>query len=197
MAVTLNASTTAGLVTSADTSGNLDLQAGGVTKIAVTSAGVAVTGLSKASLPTGSVLQVVSASYSTETSNNTTTYADTGLSASITPTSATSKILVIVSQQGKTDLTASGFQGAGLRLLRGATVVFTNARNIGINAAVGVASRSATESTNILQYLDSPATTASTTYKTQFNTAVTANSGYALVQVDNNPSTITLMEIAA
>ena len=49
MAVILNASTTAGLVTSADTSGNLDLQAGGVTKIAVTSAGVAVTGTLSAS----------------------------------------------------------------------------------------------------------------------------------------------------
>jgi hypothetical protein len=43
MAVTLNASTTAGLVTSADTSGNLNLQSGGSTKIAVTSAGVTVT----------------------------------------------------------------------------------------------------------------------------------------------------------
>lgn len=49
MAVTLNASTTAGLVTSADTSGNLDLQAGGVTKIAVTSAGAAITGTLSAS----------------------------------------------------------------------------------------------------------------------------------------------------
>ena len=49
MAVTINASTTAGLVTSADTSGNLDLQAGGVTKIAVTSAGAAVTGTLSAS----------------------------------------------------------------------------------------------------------------------------------------------------
>lgn len=199
MASIINASTSGvgGVITTADNSGDLNIQSGGSTKIAVTSAGVAVTGLSKASLPTGSVLQVVSANYSTETTNNTTTYADTGLSASITPTSATSKILVIVSQQGKTDLTASGYQGAGLRLLRGATVVFTNARNMGINAAVGVASRSATESTNILQYLDSPATTSSTTYKTQFNTSVTANSGYATVQTDNNPSTITLMEIAA
>jgi len=49
MAVILNASTTAGLITSADTSGNLDLQADGVTKIALTSAGVAVTGTLSAS----------------------------------------------------------------------------------------------------------------------------------------------------
>jgi hypothetical protein len=49
MAVILNASTTAGLVTSADTSGNLDLQSGGVTKIAVTSSGASVTGTLSAS----------------------------------------------------------------------------------------------------------------------------------------------------
>jgi hypothetical protein len=46
---------------------------------------------------TGAVLQVVNATYSTDTTNGTTTYADTGLTATITPTSATSKILVLVS----------------------------------------------------------------------------------------------------
>ena len=45
MAVTLNASITAGLVQTADTSGNLSLQSAGTTKLAVTSTGVAVTGL--------------------------------------------------------------------------------------------------------------------------------------------------------
>ena len=49
MAVTINASTSAGLVTSADTSGDLNIQSGGSTKIAVTSAGVAVTGTLSAS----------------------------------------------------------------------------------------------------------------------------------------------------
>jgi len=44
MAVTLNASTTAGLVTSADTSGDLNIQSNGSTKLAITSAGAAVTG---------------------------------------------------------------------------------------------------------------------------------------------------------
>ena len=44
MAVTLNASTTAGLVQTADTSGNLSLQSGGTTILALTSAGAAVTG---------------------------------------------------------------------------------------------------------------------------------------------------------
>jgi len=41
------------------------------------------------------VVQIVYASYSTYTSTNSSTYADTGCSASITPTSASNKILVI------------------------------------------------------------------------------------------------------
>ena len=70
MAVILNASTTAGLVTSADTSGNLDLQAGGVTKIAVTSAGVTLsTPLAAASGGTG--LSSVGTSGNLLTSNGT------------------------------------------------------------------------------------------------------------------------------
>ena len=44
--------------------------------------------IAKASLPTGTVLQVVSATYSTEVSSTTSTLIDTGVSASITPTSA-------------------------------------------------------------------------------------------------------------
>ena len=44
MASSINASLTAGIVQTADTSGNLNLQSGGSTKLAVTSAGVAVTG---------------------------------------------------------------------------------------------------------------------------------------------------------
>ncbi len=42
----------------------------------------------------GTVLQVVNATYSTQLSTTSTSYVDTGLSASITPTSATSKILI-------------------------------------------------------------------------------------------------------
>ena len=44
MATIINASTSAGLVTTADTSGNLNLQSNGSTIVAVTSAGAAVTG---------------------------------------------------------------------------------------------------------------------------------------------------------
>ena len=54
----------------------------------------------KATLPTGSVLQVVQATYSTNVTTGGTTFIDTGLTATITPTSSSNKILVIVCQNG-------------------------------------------------------------------------------------------------
>ena len=44
MAASINASTSAGVVTTADTSGNLNLQSNGTTKLAITSTGTAVAG---------------------------------------------------------------------------------------------------------------------------------------------------------
>jgi hypothetical protein len=189
MAVTLNASTTAGLVTSADTSGNLDLQAGGVTKIAVTSAGVAVTGLSKASLPTGSVLQVVTATTSTGVTSTSTSFVTSGLSASITPTSATSKIYISLSTSGYND--GSSYI-SGWALFRG-TVAGTNLGDATWGFAV--LSPSLAGGTIAYSYLDSPATTSATTYtlgmRTQ-NAAMPVRSQYP-----GTTATITLMEIAA
>ena len=66
------------------------------------------------------VLQVVTANYATQVTNNTSTYADTGLTASITPSATSSKVLVYVSQNNmyKSGNTQSG---CNIRLLRGAT----------------------------------------------------------------------------
>ena len=62
-----------------------------------------ITGLAAGALPStvigaGAVLQVVTATYSTESDYNSVSFADTGLTATITPTSATSKILILVTQ---------------------------------------------------------------------------------------------------
>jgi hypothetical protein len=195
MAVTINASTSAGLVTSADTTGDLNIQSGGSTKIAVTSAGVAVTGLSKGSLPTGSILQVVNATFGTLVSTSSATFADTGLTLNITPTSATSKILVTVNCNGLSKST-SAQAAVGLRLLRNSTTItsidgiagYTNSTTL--NHVGGVSS----------SYLDSPATTSATTYKVQFASA----GGVAAANMNDyyngnftTTSTITLMEIAS
>lgn len=141
---------------------------------------------------TGSVLQVVNATYGTRTTSASSTFADTGLTASITPKFSTSKILVLADVDGCGKDTNDTY--LQLRLLRGSTTIIDFERLAGyINATgrnfVGACSTS---------YLDSPATTSSTTYKVQF--ASGANNATVYINVDGSGSspnsTITLMEIA-
>jgi hypothetical protein len=193
MASIIDASTAGvgGIITTADNSGNLNIQSGGSTKIAVTSAGVAVTGLSKASLPTGSVLQVVQGTSNTFTTSASSTFSDTGLTATITPTSATSKILVIASFNiGK----QTGNTWVMMQLVRNSTSILVFEDSFGDNA-----STTQTLGEGSCNFLDSPATTSATTYKIQF--ASGANISRVVFNNTRNApsvySTITLMEIAA
>jgi hypothetical protein len=48
-----------------------------------------------------------------------------------------------------------------------------------------------------MSYLDSPATTSLTTYKTQFRIFDATSSGRCILQVSSTPSVITLLEIGA
>ena len=143
----------------------------------------------------GNILQVVNSVYtSSNDSSSSSTYADTGISASITPTLSSSKILIIVDVAGCEKLTNDAY--LKLKLLRGSTdlIEFENKGGYtATSARVSFGSCSA-------NYLDSPATTASITYKVQFA------SGYnnALVIINGTPgggatasSTITLLEVAA
>jgi hypothetical protein len=52
---------------------------------------ITTAGVPSSAMPAGSVLQIINATYSTETSNSSSTYADTNLTATITPTNASSK----------------------------------------------------------------------------------------------------------
>ena len=134
------------------------------------------------------VLQVVNATYTTEVSTSGGSYIDTGLTATITPSSASSTILVFVEQVGLRK--AAGNGGIFLKLLRGATDIVHLCVN-DVYTASTIALRVAGVGTT---YLDSPATTSATTYKTQF---YAFNSITAYVQQTASRSTITLMEIAA
>jgi hypothetical protein len=183
------------------TSGSITLQEPAVAGTTVldlpaTSGTILTTGSSgqsipKAALPTGSVLQVVQGSFSTQTDTTSNTYSDTGLTASITPTSSSSKILVLVSQTG---LVKFGGSGSGpymaLRLLRSGSEIIIFERQILYTGTTLEVNQSAS-----IVYLDSPATTSSTTYKTQFRQAGT--SGTVRICADTTTATITLMEIAA
>ena len=140
----------------------------------------------------GKVLQVVYGSYATEQTSTTTTFADTGLSASITPSSATSKVLVLVSQQGVYKANDNNGNGTKLRLLRGGTAILDPISTISPWTGT-LLEQSICVSTC---YLDSPSTTSATTYKTQF--ARRAAGGTVKVQFDSGEtSTIILMEIGA
>lgn len=148
----------------------------------------AVTGTMLTTASAGTVLQVVNATYSTQTSSSSSSYADTGLTASITPTSSSNKILVLVDVAGVYKFSSD--TGCSLKLLRGATDLIVFAEEAGYTGSV-LTNLVGTQSCN---YLDSPATTSATTYKVQFKSA--ANSATVRVQGISATSTITLMEIA-
>lgn len=151
--------------------------------------------LSKARLPAGTVLQVVHASTGVNASTSGSTYIDTNLSASITPLSSTSKILVLVSQQVETY--ASNSTIMGLKLQRNGTDIYTNNRAWGDNTNAA----NDLHGTASIMFLDSPASTSALTYKTQFCAANNASGPYgnyvAVQSASGNSSTITLLEIAA
>ena len=159
--------------------------------ISLIPAASAVSGtLPAANLPTGSVLQVVQGSYSTQVNSSTTTLVDTGLTATITPKFATSKILVIVNHPECYKSNGNSSNGIAMSLFRNSTNIAVIAGSVGYTNTT-LANYFATNSC----ILDSPATTSATTYKTQFSN--TANAASAAVNTDNAVSTITLMEIAA
>jgi hypothetical protein len=141
---------------------------------------------------TGSVLQVVNATYATQTSATTGTMVDTGLTATITPSSTSSKILVIVQQAGcgkqTNDVTLQ------LRLMRGATELF-EFESAGAYTGSGATNIIGTCGT---AYLDSPATASAVTYKTQMSAFSAGATVYTQFNVGSGTptSTITLMEIA-
>ena len=135
------------------------------------------------------VLQVVYGTTATQQAGGTSTLVDTGLTATITPQSTTSQILVLVSQNGVHKSTSN--TGCRIVLLRGATnigEIAASAGNTGSTTTIDVG-------TVGTMLLDSPATVSATTYKTQY--ASTANTAFAAVQLNSARSTMVLMEISA
>lgn len=148
----------------------------------------------------GKVLQVVRATYSTSTTMTTTTYADTGLTASITPTASTSTILVMITHP-MAIYRDTNQAGGSTRILRGATTIQEiNSASTGFGIIVGGPSQPTVEMIRATQtwiYTDSPATTSATTYKTQGKVQSGSNSETLYFQFEGATSQITLMEIGA
>jgi len=142
----------------------------------------------------GKVLQVVSATYGTATTITSTTFTDTGLTATITPTSATSKILVLIMQPMSASRNGTRVY-ANTTLLRGGTTLLGTSGNATLGIYVG-GSEAAIFGQFNTSYLDSPATTSATTYKTQGQVYEATSSANVIYQAQMT-ATITLMEIGA
>jgi hypothetical protein len=136
------------------------------------------------------IVQIVTGSTSTQASSSSTTYADTGLTATITPTSASNKVLVVVTQTGCVKTSGNVDNAINLRVVRGSTTIQTPAISLGYTASA----LSLYCGPIATQYLDSPATTSATTYKTTFANAVAAT-GVRLQDGGATESTIVLYEV--
>ena len=164
MASIIDASTAGvgGIITTADNTGNLNIQSGGSTKIAVTSAGVAVTGtftVNGTAITSSKVLQVVQSLISGKASTSSTSLTKLATSASITPTSSSSKILVAM-------YTAIGNDGttgnANFSILRTVSASDTNITGTLFNKQAQTAAYQLDGVS--WSILDEPATTSAVTY---------------------------------
>jgi len=146
-------------------------------------------------MPVGSVLQVVQTTTATSVTNtSTSTWANTTLSASITPSSSSSKIMVLIMQEVQVWNTSNYATGMW-RLSRGGTIIYTPSSDTNGNIFAydyGGSGINVYRPTPIM-WLDSPNTTSSTTYFTQIK--VGTNGGVLIGTNSNSPGSITLMEI--
>jgi hypothetical protein len=142
----------------------------------------------KGTMPAGSVLQVVSASTTTNTSTTSSSFvAVTNLTASITPSSATSKIFIQVNM----NLYGATTNSEAVMTIYKAGVDLTSGNGF---ADVYAGSTDIIQQAPML-YLDSPATTSSTTYAVYFKR--TQGTGTIQSSLRGTTNSITLMEIAA
>jgi hypothetical protein len=152
---------------------------------------MALTKVQTGMMGTGAVLQVVNATYSTTVSNSTQTYADTGITATITPLFNTSKILALINIGQAQKTAGNANNDISVNLVRNGTQIVQLTQE-----ALLTGTAIALNMPLSFQYYDSPASTSALTYKCQFKN--NDNNGAAVsVQVSSLPSTITLMEIAA
>ena len=143
----------------------------------------------------GAILQVVTASTTTEVSTSSASFIDTNLQASITPSSSSNKILVLIDAPFHVIRNPGTSNSFHIKVLRDSTEITdaitdggTHLSGIGSGA---ISSNSSAGSINKI-VLDSPSSTSSLTYKLQFGQGFSNNT---IFFQDGSQSHITLMEV--
>jgi hypothetical protein len=149
--------------------------------------GLTSTGISAVQkLPAGSVIQVVQGTFSNiQESTTSTSFVDTSVNASITPSSTSSKILVLITSQWHTAATGKYI---GFAIKRNSTDVASGINYFGQTTTWGGVS---------ISYLDSPNSASSVTYTLRFK----SNDGASVLHGwgssgGGSTQNIVLMEIA-
>lgn len=177
-----------------DTSGSITIQAPAVAGTNTLTL-PAKTGTILTTTTAGTVLQVVYGSLNGQFASTSTSFVSSGLTASITPSSSSNKILIQIVLQGC-------YQSANL--VSFGSTIYRNSTNLSPNGSLVVKAfgemnifaggTGALVTTIPMNYLDSPATTSSTTYTAY---VAAGSAGTIGVNQDGGVSTIILMEIAA
>ena len=147
-------------------------------------------------MPAGMITQIVQEQSSARYTTTSTSYADIGLSASITPKFSTSKVLILCAIACEVRGGNQYYVSGRAKIQRGSTDVFTS-EMLGADRATINSGSSASSANHFLQHLDSPSTTSATTYKVQ---GLSTASGYTVNfcgdYANHSISTITLMEVS-
>jgi hypothetical protein len=184
----LNPETTLGDLAfrSATSNVNTRLGVGSTGQVLTVAAGVPSWATPASSTPR--IIQVVFATTSTQASSTSSTYTDSGLTATITPADNTNKILVMTNSNML--IAGTGTSRLKARLVRTSTSIYEHNYSVYIESQLDANGQSSS-----LIYLDSPATTSATTYKMQF--ARETGNGTAYAQFNNQAASIILMEVEA
>ena len=152
-------------------------------------------GTGATSFAPGKIGQIVQGDHGSEKANTSTTFATTGVTASITPSASSSTILVMVHINGCAKFDGSN-AGLVVKVFRGTSASDTEVCHITDRGSY-TASNGNYNWTNSasISTIDSPSTTSATTYTAFFKNSVA--SGQVRIQDNNVRSTITLMEILA
>ena len=139
-------------------------------------------------MPAGSVLQVVTATYDTQLETTPSSFTDSGLTATITPSSTSSKILILA--HNSTFVVSANYAYCGIqRNISGGSSTFLGHSSYGLTVSLDNNGNGA--SPHSINYLDSPSTISAITYDFQYKCSATAK-----IQMSSTKASITLMEIA-